>query len=88
MYNFNKNSYVSIKGLSNRFVEEEDYCKMKCQKKTCNQNIATFNYFQAKFHFHFSLLLPVVVILSTRLAVILKFPYLCHYGLSITKEFN
>ena len=30
----------------------------------------------------------MVVILSTRLAVILKFPYLCCYGVSITKEFN
>ena len=29
-----------------------------------------------------------VVILSTMLAVILKFAYLCCYGVSITKEFN
>ena len=35
-----------------------------------------------------SLLSPVVVILSTRLAAILKFPYLCCYAVLITKQFN
>ena len=35
-----------------------------------------------------SLLSPVIVNLSTRLAVILKFPYLCRYSVSIQKEFN
>ena len=35
-----------------------------------------------------SLLLPVVVILITRLAVALKFLYLFCYGVVITKQFN
>ena len=55
--------------------------------KTCSQNIATSNLFQA-VPLSLSLLSPMVVILITRLAVILKFPYMCCYGVLITKQFN
>ena len=53
------------------------------QSKHCH-----FQTFSKLIPLSLSLLSAVVVILSTRLAVILKFPYLCRYGVSITKEFN
>ena len=70
-----------------RFIGRLLFLVIPRSLKTRSQNIATLNLFQA-IALSLSLLSPVVVILITRLAVILKFLYLCCYGVSITKKFN
>ena len=53
------------------------------QSKHCH--FQTFSKLNSTFTFAF---ITVVVFLNTRLAVILKLPYLYTYGISIRKEFN
>ena len=74
-----------ISGLRNNMNKRTFYKEQKINNKCFD--------FLSKQNIKVPLILDVdvslvVVILSTRLAVILKFPYLCCYCVLITKHFN